>query len=44
MAGVVSRSARSKRVVAPVELFFDLVYVFAIGQLTVAISDTSREA
>src|ERR1700754_4233320 len=30
---VVSRAPGSERVVTPLELFFDLVYVFAIGEL-----------
>jgi low temperature requirement protein LtrA len=30
----VSRSPHAERVVTPLELFFDLVYVFAIGQLS----------
>jgi low temperature requirement protein LtrA len=30
----VSRSPNAERVVTPLELFFDLVYVFAIGQLS----------
>jgi low temperature requirement protein LtrA len=30
----VSRPTGAERVVAPLELFFDLVYVFAIGQLS----------
>ena len=30
----VSRSTNAERVVTPLELFFDLVYVFAIGQLS----------
>jgi low temperature requirement protein LtrA len=30
----VSRAPGSERVVTPLELFFDLVYVFAIGQLS----------
>jgi hypothetical protein len=30
----VSRSSNAERVVTPLELFFDLVYVFAIGQLS----------
>jgi Bacterial low temperature requirement A protein (LtrA) len=30
----VSRAPGAERVVTPVELFFDLVYVFAIGQLS----------
>jgi len=34
MKTAVSRSPGSERVVAPIELLFDLVYVFAIGQLS----------
>jgi len=34
MRTVVSRAPGSERVVSPLELFFDLVYVFAIGQLS----------
>jgi low temperature requirement protein LtrA len=30
----VSRAPGGERVVTPLELFFDLVYVFAIGQLS----------
>ena len=30
----VSRASGAERVVTPLELFFDLVYVFAIGQLS----------
>jgi low temperature requirement protein LtrA len=30
----VSRAPGSERVVTPLELFFDLVYVFAVGQLS----------
>ena len=30
----VSRAPGAERVVTPLELFFDLVYVFAIGQLS----------
>ena len=30
----VSRSPNAERVVTPLELFFDLVYVFAIGQIS----------
>jgi low temperature requirement protein LtrA len=30
----VSRAREADRVVTPLELFFDLVYVFAIGQLS----------
>jgi low temperature requirement protein LtrA len=30
----VSRAPDAERVVSPLELFFDLVYVFAIGQLS----------
>ena len=30
----VSRAPDAERVVTPLELFFDLVYVFAIGQLS----------
>ena len=30
----VSRAPGEERAVAPIELFFDLVYVFAIGQLS----------
>ena len=32
----VSRSPNAERVVTPLELFFDLVHVFAIGQLSQA--------
>jgi low temperature requirement protein LtrA len=34
MRTAVSRAPGSERVVSPLELFFDLVYVFAIGQLS----------
>jgi low temperature requirement protein LtrA len=34
MRTAVSRVAGAERVVAPIELFFDVVYVFAIGQLS----------
>jgi low temperature requirement protein LtrA len=34
MRTAVSRAPDAERVVAPIELFFDLVYVFAIGQLS----------
>jgi low temperature requirement protein LtrA len=34
MRTAVSRAPHAERVVAPIELFFDLVYVFAIGQLS----------
>ena len=34
MRVAVSRAPGVERVVAPLELFFDLVYVFAIGQLS----------
>ena len=34
MRVAVSRAPGAERVVAPIELFFDLVYVFAIGQLS----------
>jgi low temperature requirement protein LtrA len=34
MRTAVSRPPGAERVVAPLELFFDLVYVFAIGQLS----------
>lgn len=34
MRSAVSRSPGARRVVTPLELFFDLVYVFAIGQLS----------
>src|ERR1044072_1186858 len=34
MRVTVSRAPGAERVVAPLELFFDLVYVFAIGQLS----------
>ena len=34
MSVAVSRAPGAERVVAPLELFFDLVYVFAIGQLS----------
>jgi low temperature requirement protein LtrA len=34
MRTAVSRPPNAERVVAPLELFFDLVYVFAIGQLS----------
>jgi low temperature requirement protein LtrA len=34
MRTAVSRAPDAERVVSPVELFFDLVYVFAIGQLS----------
>ena len=34
MKTAVSRSPGAERVVAPIELLFDLVYVFAIGQLS----------
>jgi low temperature requirement protein LtrA len=30
----VSRAPGGERVVTPLELFFDLVYVFAVGQLS----------
>ncbi|WP_218012339.1 MULTISPECIES: low temperature requirement protein A [Micromonospora] len=33
-SGAVSRRPGAARVVTPLELFFDLVYVFAIGQLS----------
>jgi low temperature requirement protein LtrA len=34
MRVAVSRAPGEERVVSPLELFFDLVYVFAIGQST----------
>jgi low temperature requirement protein LtrA len=34
MTTAVSRAPDAERVVSPIELFFDLVYVFAIGQLS----------
>jgi low temperature requirement protein LtrA len=34
MKVAVSRAPGAERVVTPLELFFDLVYVFAIGQLS----------
>ena len=34
MRTVVSRAPDAERVVSPLELFFDLVYVFAIAQLS----------
>ena len=34
MKVAVSRAPGAERVVSPLELFFDLVYVFAIGQLS----------
>src|ERR1700712_2806839 len=34
MKVAVSRARDAERVVTPLELFFDLVYVFAIGQLS----------
>ena len=34
MKVAVSRAPGSERVVTPLELFFDLVYVFALGQLS----------
>jgi low temperature requirement protein LtrA len=36
----VSRAPGAERVVTPLELFFDLVYVFAIGQLRTTCSST----
>ena len=34
MSVAVSRAPGAERVVAPLELFFDVVYVFAIGELS----------
>jgi low temperature requirement protein LtrA len=37
----VSRAPGAERVVTPIELFFDLVYVFALGDSRTTFSSTS---